>query len=496
MVDANAANVVPVKSAEEEARDRFRAGLASLMGSAMNDDSVTCAGTRFVLPAQFAGEGGLGRAQDFLRDYEKQQGEEFEFSRTFPYRPYDGAAAFDRAVRLMFGSAGLGRVTYGMFGQKYLPELVSVAVGPHGETLQVPWGRVQIPGWGYFDLEADRTEDGIVFDLHVTAPRRYRAEAEAFFDLVRHELDERSIYRGKAINADDHRPSFLDLDHLPPAVYTQDVMGALERNVWAVLRYDEELREQGVSLKRAVLLGGPYGVGKSLAGALTAREAVAAGWTYILVRSGKDNAKEALNTARIYAPAVVFIEDLDLETAGQDRKAVAALLDQMDSVSTKGLEVLSIFTTNFPDKIDRGVLRPGRIDAYIEIGALDAEAFERLVRGVAPGGALDANIDWAQVAGAMEGYFPSFVVEAVSRAARDSAVRNNGKVISISTGDLVNAANDLRPQFNLMNTAPEGEHSQPTLGRVFTGIVEDALGRTSVARSRFEVAAPKNGAHR
>src|SRR5262249_45104075 len=161
------------------------------------------------------------------------------------------------------------------------------------------------------------------------------------------------------------------------------------------------------------------------------------------------------------------------------------LLDALDNVQNKGAEVLCGFTTNFKDVLEKGVLRPGRIDAVIHIGELDAEAQQRLIRAIVPEAMLAANIDWARVTAAFGDFLPSFGVEAVNRAIRYALVRGGGNPAPLSTQDLVDAAEDLRPQLQLLNDAEATRHAQPSLGTQMERTIETAvtkvINKTSIA---------------
>src|SRR5262249_11838703 len=156
------------------------------------------------------------------------------------------------------------------------------------------------------------------FELAVEAPRKYRAHIEAFYQVLEDELRTNSIYRGQAFTGGEE-PIFLDTRSIDPSkvVYSQNVMVQLTTHMWSLLRHTDAMRAAGVDLKRAVLVEGPYGTGKTLAGQLTAKEAVDAGWTFIICRPGKDDLFEVLQTAQLYAPAVVWFEDIDVIAQGK-----------------------------------------------------------------------------------------------------------------------------------------------------------------------------------
>ena len=464
-------------SEESATRAAILAALDRLGGLSVQEDTLVFEGSRIVLPESMRGS--VGDAVAYLRDWQEQQEEEYTYRRTYPYRPTDGAAAFDRTMKRVFGSTGVGQATWSFFTGKQPPEFRTIDVG-YGETAQVPWGHVKFSPLDatFVTGAASDPEKGLLFHLAVQAPRKHRARIAGFFDAVGQELAERSIFRGKAINGAEE-PSFLNVSTVDPStvVYSADVMTQLNANLWALLEHTEIMRSLRIPLKRAVLVEGPYGTGKTLAGALTAQRAVENGWTYVLCRPGTDDLMTTLRTAQLYAPAVVWFEDIDT-VAGQVGSSMylSRLLDALDGMTAKGTEIVAGFTTNHVDRLQKGLLRPGRIDTVIHIGELDAPGIERLIKVTVPGHLL-GKVDYTKVATAFTGYVPAFAREAIDRAMRYSIARNGGVPDEVTTADLVNAAQGLRAQHALMEDAAEGA-SGTTIDSLLTGRLEDVLRRT------------------
>lgn len=456
------------------------AALDKLGTATVKDDSVRFEGDKIVLPGRFDGD--LIAAAEFLQQIHEQEEEEFEFGRTFRYRPFDGAAAFQRALYRVFGTTGLGKATYSFFGKRP-PALISVAVSPT-ETLQVPWGKVSMPIlFSTFELDAAHDEEyGVLFRLNVTAPKKMRKKLEGFFDVVQDELVNRSIYKGKAFNGAEE-PEFLDLSSFNESkiVYSDEVMAQLQANLWSLIEHTDTMRSLGIPLKRAVLLEGPFGTGKSEAGRITAKRAVENGWTFILARPGKDNVFEVLNTAKLYAPAVVQFEDIDVVASTGSSAQISRLLDALDGISNKSSGVVALFTTNYVEKLQKGVLRPGRIDSIIHIADLDRNGTERLIKAVASPKIL-GDVDYDTVYEGVRGFLPAFIKEAVDRAVRYAVSRNNGVPTTINTDDIMNAAYGLRTQLDLMNAAQEGNTVKVTVDSQLRDIVEETTNKVVEAR--------------
>jgi len=453
--------------------------LGALGGMAVTDDSIEFTGTKITLPEQY--EGKILDAVEFLKRYHASQEKTYGFNKTFNYRPWDGAYAFNAVMKNMFGNTGIGKnIPATFFSPERPPQMQTINIGLN-KTEQVPWGEVEFP-----PLEATfqltRTMDrerGLLFHLGVEAPKKYKKHIDAFYQLVEKYLKENSIYKGKAINGAEN-PEFLDTSRVDPkkVVYSEKVMDLLDQNLFGRVRNAEEMREMGIPLKRAVLLEGPYGTGKSLAGYLTAQEAERAGWTYILCRPGNDDLFDTLKTAQLYAPAVVWFEDIDVIASDGDPEKISKLLDLLDGVQGKGVEVIAGFTTNFVDKLQKGVLRPGRIDSIIHIGELDSAGLRKLIRQLIKPEYL-GEIDYDRVQASFKGFLPAFVTEAINGALAVSLIRNGGRRngIKINTDDLVDSALGLHRQLELMNGANEGS-SAPTIDSVLTNTLVSTLNKT------------------
>lgn len=459
-------------SQDERNRQAVLDALAKLGNVVIGEDSLRWEGSSFVFPASMREDyDGVIR---FIKDYDRQQNSEFSFRRTFKYRWQDGAAAFERAMKKVFGTSGVGGTIHTFFG-KIPPEYRTVNVGP-SQTIQVPWNKIVFsPLDASFYLTTTRSQEyGEVFEIVAEMPRKYRAHIEAFFQIIENELQINSIYRGKAFTG-GAEPIFLDTAAVDPerVIYSEEVLIQLETSMWSLIRHTESMRNNRIPLKRAVLVEGPYGTGKTLTGLLTAKIAVEHGWTFIKARPGKDSLEDILKTAQLYAPAVVWFEDIDVPAKGKDDEQISVLLDILDGITAKGTEVLAGFTTNEVHKLQKGVLRPGRIDAVIHIGGLDEEGYEKLVKVLISPEYL-GNIDYKRVAEALDGMLPAFAKEAIDRAMRYSISRNNGVPGLIETEDLVHAANGLRPQLELMNDAVAGATIDP-LEKKFAAVISDAL---------------------
>ena len=444
--------------------------LADLGGKVFHDEEITFEGDKLIIPKNMS----LSHAKRFIELKEAELEKPTDFSHTFNYRPFDGAWCTWNFMKRTFGVVGhKDRLIKSMFGtQTAPPAMIDIPIGV-GETEQIPWGRVELPFLPgvVFEFDTFYHEDkGPLFWMHVQGPKKYRFEIEGIFRGVEEELKQNSLYRGKAFDGQEN-PEFIDLSSVDPkrVVYSKEVMAQLQANVWAQLRHTEQFEKLGIPLKRAVLIHGPFGTGKTLSALLTGQEAAKAGWTFIKARPGRDNIFTVMQTAKLYEPCVVFYEDVDqiADADTQDRAGVAQLLDVFDGIEAKGTRILCVLTTNYPEKIHKGMARPGRLDAMIEISELDQDGVEALVRTRLDDEILDEEIDWGAVYEAAVEYKPAFVTEFADRTMRYLIAEygdTDGR--RVGTQELVDAARGLRPQYEKMVGAKELGDRSPIEARL------------------------------
>jgi transitional endoplasmic reticulum ATPase len=379
------------------------------------------------------------------------------FERTFKYRPDDGAHATYWCMKARWGMA-LGKPLETFFGT--IPAETRTINIAFGKTMQVPWGRMEIPtlpGLQVHIASINDDELGPLFRLVAMGPRKFKDEMHGLFNDIQEYLQSSSIYRGKAlIGAEKMEFMNVDIDR-SKIVFSDEVEDMLDGTVWAPIRYSEAMRRESIPLKRALLLWGPYGTGKSSAGLLTAQVAAANGWTFLSAKPGRDKIEDVLRTARLYEPAVVFVEDIDNQSNDADSGVVTRLLDAFDGITAKGGELMIVLTTNHLDRIHKGMLRPGRLDAIVEIAGLDRGGVERLIKAVVPQGKLSDTCDYDAIFAEMDGFLPAFVRETINRAVSFAVARLHGEGnYVIDTPDLIHAARSLHPQLAALNEAGEG----------------------------------------
>ncbi len=211
------------------------------------------------------------------------------------------------------------------------------------------------------------------------------------------------------------------------------------RQVIGWLHDPSRLGAFGVMPPRGFLLAGPPGTGKTLLARAVAGEAdlpflsLSAGelkskW----VGESEARIREVFRKAQEYAPAIVFIDEIDgiaRTRSSQDMAHTTSTLNQllasMDGFAQGDRSIFVLAATNHVESLDPAILRPGRFDEVIPIDRPDARAREELLRlRLAATGAEGISADHlADLAAGTVGCTPAeidrMVREAVYRASAD-----------------------------------------------------------------------------
>jgi transitional endoplasmic reticulum ATPase len=227
---------------------------------------------------------------------------------------------------------------------------------------------------------------------------------------------------------------------------------------------------------------------------ITAKVAVENGWTFVMARPGRDRVQDVLTTARLYAPAVVWVEDIDTDTGSSNPKAISEMLDAFDGINSKHGEIMVAMSTNHIDRVPPGMLRPGRLDFVIEVAELDRAATEKLLWVVVAPGKLANDVDFDAVYAEMTGFLPAFVKATADRARSFAINRTHGNTdYVLTTDDLVNAARSLHDQLKLHQGASDPA-PLPTADKVLKSLVASGAEGMQLARTprgEFELRLPK-----
>ena len=407
------------------------------------------------------------------------------YSEDFMCTPPDGAYAFNRVLKDLYGTTPLGKTLRTMFGRQ-LPEMKTVHISP-SEVLQVPWGLVQFPALeAEFYLVERRDKDfGWAFQIHGQAKKTFEAEIQGIFLLVHQYLKDNSIYRNTALvgvgGHDGNQyvdPEFLNAYSLDRAdiIYNTEVYNSLHHGLWGRIKNRELLASIGQKFSTKVLLWGEPGTGKTVGGLITAQICLENGITFIQARWDEDLGMVMKFAEHVGTPAVVAVEDIEKVIENDPRK-MDRLLEIFDGMRTKGREVALLLTSNRPEKLPPSLMRAGRINRMIYVSDLDAEALRRLIDRKIPETQRD-DLDYDRLETAFEGFKPSWVVQVLNDAVTASVIRTGKTGEPLVTDDFVQEAQALRPQFEMHRAASDVKETpelEDAIGTLVTKRVETAL---------------------
>lgn len=205
------------------------------------------------------------------------------------------------------------------------------------------------------------------------------------------------------------------------------------------LQAPEKYSALGGKLPKGVLLVGPPGTGKTLLARAVAGEAQvpffhASGSEFdeIFVGQGARRIRELFERARLRAPCVIFIDEID--SVGQTRttsavhpyanQTVNQLLTEMDGFS-KQEGIVIIAATNRQDNLDPALLRPGRFDVRVTVSPPDLEGrvelFDFYLSKIVVASTVNAQTLARKTVGFTGADIENMVNQAAIRAAMDNA---------------------------------------------------------------------------
>jgi transitional endoplasmic reticulum ATPase len=459
---------------------------------AVHHAEVVQHGEKIILPTGME----IPKAITVLNERLKYLSQRIELQETFDVFPWDGSKALAEVLKKRFGWASIeGKQS--AFG-KQPPAMVQMEVAP-GVVESIPWGVFNVPNCeATLECDVGTANGRTCFRVSGALLRKDEKYVRGILAELREYLKYNSIYRGQAIKlrltSDNGRPmampepKFMNVSMVSreQLILSSDVMASVETNLFTPIERIKELRMNGLPVKRGVLLGGAYGTGKTLAAQVASKLAVDNGVTFIYIERASELA-QAIKFAQQYQEpaAVVFCEDIDREMSGARDASMDEVLNIVDGLDTKNSNIIVVLTTNNLEGINQAMLRPGRLDAVIEVSPPDAKAVEQLLRYYG-GSSIRGDVSLEAAGRELGGCIPAVIEEVVKRAKlAELRLTARGTSISfISEAALLESAKTMKRQLQLLE--PKVVDEEPTLREVIAeGVVKAMNGGYSADRSDF-----------
>jgi len=210
------------------------------------------------------------------------------------------------------------------------------------------------------------------------------------------------------------------------------------------LKYPKKFVDMGARIPKGVLLVGPPGTGKTLLAKAVAGEAgvpffsiSGSDFVEMFVGVGASRVRDLFDQAKKSSPCIIFIDEID--AVGRQRGAgvggghdereqtLNQLLVEMDGFgANEGVIILA--ATNRPDVLDPALLRPGRFDRQVVVGAPDILGREAILKVHARKKPLDADVDLNSLAKNTAGFSGADLENMLNEAALLAARRNKNLI--------------------------------------------------------------------
>jgi transitional endoplasmic reticulum ATPase len=249
--------------------------------------------------------------------------------------------------------------------------------------------------------------------------------------------------------------------HWDDAGGLDDVKQRLKEAVEWPIKTPEIFTKLGIRPPKGILLYGPPGCGKTLLARAVATESEA---NFISIKGPEVFSKwvgesekairEVFRKARMAAPAVVFLDEIDsltpkrgmgMSDSGVSERVISQLLTEMDGITTLQ-DIVVVAATNRPDMVDSAVMRPGRFDRLIYVPEPDEKSRLQILKIYTKGMPICKDVDLNQLTIATK-YYSGADIEALCREAAMHALRRDINSTEVAMKDFLDALKEMGPSI-------------------------------------------------
>jgi transitional endoplasmic reticulum ATPase len=249
--------------------------------------------------------------------------------------------------------------------------------------------------------------------------------------------------------------------HWDDAGGLDEVKEHLKEAVEWPIKTPEVFTRLGIRPPKGILMYGPPGCGKTLLAKAVATESEA---NFISIKGPEVFSKwvgesekairEVFRKARMAAPAVIFLDEIDsltprrgmgMSDSGVAERVISQLLTEMDGITTLA-DIVVIAATNRPDMVDSAVLRPGRFDRLIYVPEPDEKSRLQILKLYTKGMPIAKDVDLNSLVTPTK-YYSGADIESLCREAAMHALRRSKTAGEVVMKDFTDALKEMGPSI-------------------------------------------------